>query len=100
MMLQILFIRFLSNLMEKRLWARAGTTISPRISEATSANDLVKAKGRNSFPSAASIAKTGRKLTIVVARAVIMAEPTSTEAVYITSNIFFPLAPLFSGRSR
>ena len=41
---------------------------------------LVKARGLKSFPSAASIVKTGRKLITVVATAVRTALPTSVEA--------------------
>ncbi len=53
---------------------------SPSTKAPSSAKVLVKAKGRNSFPSADSMAKTGTKLTMVVARAVVMAEATSTVA--------------------
>ncbi len=64
------------------------------------ANVLVNARGLNSFPSAASMAKTGRKLTTVVVSAVMTAGATSVAAVYITEVSFCPRAPLFSGSSR
>ncbi len=44
------------------------------------ANVFVNASGRNNLPSAACMAKTGKKLTTVVARAVIIADATSTVA--------------------
>ncbi len=48
--------------------------------EATRANVLVNASGRNSFPSAPVMVKTGRKLMTVVATAVSTAPATSLEA--------------------
>ena len=45
------------------------------------ANVFVKASGLKSFPSAACMAKTGKKLIIVVVNAVITADATSTTAV-------------------
>ncbi len=86
--------------MENTQWAKAGITISPSTKEASRAKVLVKASGLNSLPSAACMANTGRKLTMVVARAVIIAEPTSTEASYTISSKRLPLAPWFSGISR
>ena len=46
------------------------------------------------------MAKTGKKLTTVVAKAVIIAEATSVVASYITCINFLPFTPSFSGISR
>ena len=80
-MFQILRNFDLLILIEKMIWARAGIIISPVIIADSMANVLVNARGLNNFPSAACIAKTGRKLTIVVARAVINAGATSIVAL-------------------
>ena len=48
--------------------------------DAINAKVLVYASGLNSLPSAASIVKTGKKLTTVVATAVSTAPPTSLVA--------------------
>ena len=80
MLLNNLLIRFLSNFTEKMMLAKVGNTIIPSIKDANKANVLVKANGRNNLPSAASMAKTGRKLTMVVPNAVVMAEDTSVVA--------------------
>ena len=64
----------------------AGITVIANKIEANSAKDFVKASGRNNFPSAACIVNTGKKLTIVVATAVITADATSTVAMY---TVFF-----------
>src|ERR1035437_4431325 len=81
-----IFFTFLeSKRMEKRMCARVGKTIIPNRNEHSNANVLVNANGRNSFPSAASIAKTGRKLTTVVASAVVTAGETSEVAFRISS---------------
>ncbi len=55
--------------------------------EAINANVLVNASGLNSFPSAPIIVKTGKKLTTVVATAVITALPTSLAARCTTSSL-------------
>ena len=49
--------------------------------EAIRAKVLVNANGLNSLPSAATIVNTGKKLTTVVATAVITAEATSVVAL-------------------
>ena len=54
------------------------------IMEAVKAIVLVNASGRNNFPSAPIIVKTGRKLIIVVSTAVRMAPETSDVALYTT----------------
>ncbi len=54
--------------------------IIPIINDDTNANVFVKAKGVNNLPSCACIAKTGKKLTTVVAKAVTIAPATSTVA--------------------
>ena len=97
---QILLTRRLSKRIEKIMSAIMGRTIIPRRKEERSANVLVNASGRNSLPSAACIAKTGRKLTTVVDKAVITADDTSIVALYITERRAIPLTPLFSGISR
>jgi len=56
-------------------------------------NVLVNASGLNNFPSAASIANTGRKLTMVVAIAVTTAPATSVAPSYITVISFLLFAP-------
>ena len=53
---------------------------------APSAKVLVKASGRNNFPSAPSSANTGKKLTMVVSTAATTAEPTSAEPSYTVVN--------------
>ena len=58
-----------------------GSTIIPRMKEERRANVLVNARGRNNLPSAACIAKTGKKLTTVVDNAVITADDTSIVAL-------------------
>ncbi len=63
----------------KNQCASAGIINSETISAAINANVLVKASGINSFPSAASMVKTGMKLTIVVETAVKIAVLTSAE---------------------
>ena len=62
-------------------WMKVGRRKSATSTAAKSANDLVKASGRNNLPSAASMVKTGMKLMMVVLTAVRMAEPTSAEAL-------------------
>ena len=57
-----------------------GSIRIPIKNAATRAKVLVNANGRKSFPSAFSIKKTGRKLTTVVARAVVTAGATSSVA--------------------
>ncbi len=52
--------------------------------EAVKAMVLVKASGRNNFPSAPIMVNTGRKLIIVVNTAVRMAPETSEVALYTT----------------
>jgi hypothetical protein len=54
--------------------------INPIIKADNMANVLVNASGLNNLPSAFSIAKTGKKLTIVVINAVITAGATSMVA--------------------
>src|SRR5699024_4005300 len=75
----ILIVRFLM-VMEKNQWAKGGSRAITIMMEATSAKVLVKASGLNSFPSAATMVKTGRKLTMVMVMAVTMAWATSLEA--------------------
>src|SRR5699024_12012862 len=65
---------------EKNQWAKGGSRAITIMMEATSAKVLVKASGLNSFPSAATMVKTGRKLTMVMVMAVTMAWATSLEA--------------------
>ena len=98
--LKIFLILFVLKLILKRICTRVGRTTIPRIKAAISAKVFVKARGWNSFPSCACIAKTGRKLTIVVEIEVTTAALTSVVASYITFISFFPLIPLFSGISR
>ena len=62
------------------MWARVGMITSPMTSAASIVKDLVNASGLNNFPSAASMANTGRKLTMVVVSAVITAPATSIVA--------------------
>ena len=57
-----------------------GISARATIKEEISAKVFVHARGLNSFPSAASMVKTGRKLTTVVRTAVKTALPTSTVA--------------------
>ena len=54
-----------------------GIIINDTISDAMSANVLVKASGPNSLPSAACMVNTGIQLTTVVDTAVSIAELTS-----------------------
>ena len=61
---------------------------------------MVQARGPNNLPSEACIAKTGRKLTMVVATAVSTAVATSLVASYMTSSIRLPRTPLFLSSSR
>ncbi len=68
--------------------AAGGMIVRATITEATNANVLVNAKGRNSFPSAAIIVNTGRKLTTVVDTAVRTALATSWDARNITCARF------------
>ena len=70
-------IVFRFTFIEKTKYARAGIKIKPIVSAESMANVLVNAKGLNNFPSAACIANTGRKLIIVVVKAVITAGATS-----------------------
>ena len=91
---------FLLKGIEKITCAIAGMITIPITSDDNSAKVLVNASGLNSFPSASCMANTGRKLTMVVASAVIMAEATSVLALYITVRRFLPPAPLFSGISK
>ena len=65
---------------ENKKWANAGINKIPINNDEIKANVFVKAKGLNNFPSDACIAKTGKKLTMVVAKAVIIAEATSVVA--------------------
>ena len=58
----------------------AGRNIMPINNDDNKANVFVKAKGLNNFPSEACMAKTGKKLTTVVAKAVMIAEATSVVA--------------------
>ena len=62
------------------MYVRVGNTIKPRINADKRAKVLVNARGWNSLPSAACIAKTGRKLTNVVAMEVTTAARTSVVA--------------------
>ena len=64
--------------------------VSATIMEATRAKVLVQARGLKSFPSAAIMVNTGRKLTTVVLTAVTTAEPTSLVAASITSSLSSP----------
>ena len=57
-----------------------GIITSPTTNAESITKVLVKASGRKSFPSAASMANTGRKLTTVVAMAVKTAGATSVVA--------------------
>ena len=66
--------------MPKMKCARAGSTTRPSTKALNNAKVLVNANGLKSFPSADSIAKTGTKLTTVVANAVVIADATSTVA--------------------
>ena len=99
-MFQYFLYLFLSKRIEKIKFAKVGMIIKPITNAESMVKVLVKASGLNNFPSAASIAKTGRKLTMVVARAVITAPATSTVASYTVFSKCFPLAPMFSGISR
>ena len=67
-----------------RIWAAGGMIARATMTDAASANVLVKASGRNSLPSAAIIVNTGRKLTTVVDTAVKTALATSFEARKMT----------------
>ena len=75
-------VRFL-----KKDAANGGIRKSATTREATSAMVLVNASGRNSFPSAPTIVKTGRKLIMVVSTAVIIAPETSAVALYTISFV-------------
>ena len=86
--------------MENTRLASMGMMINPISSAASMVNVFVKASGLKSLPSAASMANTGRKLTMVVESAVITAPATSVVAVYTTFRRSFPRAPLLSGSSR
>ena len=55
--------------------------MSPIIKAEIIAKVFVKASGLNNFPSAACMANTGKKLIIVVVKAVITADATSVTAV-------------------
>ena len=77
MVLKIRLVLFLSKRIENNISANAGIKRIPIKSADNKANVLVNANGRNSFPSAACQVNTGRKLTTVVAKAVITAEATS-----------------------
>ena len=76
------FLRLEENekLKPKSQWAKGGIKMTATMMDANSAKVLVNAKGRNSFPSAATIVKTGKKLMMVVATAVMTAEATSVVA--------------------
>ncbi len=78
--LKILLVFFLFNRKENKKCAIAGMNKIPMVKAENSANVLVQANGLNNFPSEACIAKTGKKLTTVVATAVIIAEATSVVA--------------------
>ncbi len=66
--------------MEKIRFTKVGIMINPITKADNMANVLVNASGLNNLPSAFSIAKTGKKLTIVVINAVITAGATSMVA--------------------
>ncbi len=83
---QIMRIGRFLILMEKNQWAKGGMSVITIIIAATRAKVFVNASGRNSLPSAATIVNTGRKLTIVIVIAVIIACATSLDARYITSR--------------
>ena len=80
LMLDILINLFLSNLIENTTCASDGMIIKPMIKAEIIANVFVNARGLKSFPSAACMKKTGKKLTTVVVKAVITADATSTVA--------------------
>ena len=61
--------------------AKGGMIVKATTTEASKANVFVYARGLKSFPSAASIVKTGRNDTTVVAMAVSTALLTSEDAV-------------------
>ena len=63
------------------LAANGGIKNSATIIEAVSAIVLVKASGRNNFPSAPTIVNTGIKLIMVVKTAVMIAPETSVVAL-------------------
>ena len=65
-----------------------GRMASDTIMAAAKAKVFVKASGRNNRPSAPTILNTGRKLTIVVAAAVMTALPTSRVALKTISKRF------------
>lgn len=72
--------RFLSKFSDNTRCASAGKMAMPSTKEAPRANVFVNASGLNNFPSADSMANTGKKLTTVVASAVVIADDTSTVA--------------------
>ena len=76
-MFQTLLIFPLSNRMEKTMLAKVGMKMRPMSNAESMEKVLVQASGVNNFPSAACMAKTGRKLTMVVNSAVTTAEATS-----------------------
>ena len=71
------------------MWNRAGIRVSATTIEAINAKVLVNASGLKSLPSGPSIAKTGRKLTMVVATAVSTAPPTSRVASKMRWSVAF-----------
>src|SRR5699024_1474095 len=73
-------------LIEKNQCVKAGSSVSTMIIAATIAKVLVKASGLKSLPSAATMVKIGRKLTMVVVMAVTMAWDTSDDALKTTSS--------------
>ena len=80
-----------STLVDTSQTISAGASIATSIASGPTSNKakvFVKAKGLNILPSAASIANTGIKLTIVVETAVTIAELTSAEALLILSISF------------
>ncbi len=65
----------------KKYAAKGGIRNKATKMEAVRAMVLVNARGRNSFPSAPIMVKTGRKLMMVVNTAVMMAPETSAVAL-------------------